>query len=180
MIKVKYTRVLLVVFSIIISSCTVNSNTSVKGKVNSNTSVKKKVKNKQLYHPEDNAQAEIDKAIAIAAKDDKNVLLQVGGNWCSWCILFDKKVKTTEVLKSVIEKNFVVYHLNYSKENKNKEVLDKLDNPENFGFPVFVILDATGKRIHTQESGVLEEGKGHSTEKVLAFLKEWSPKQGVQ
>lgn len=145
-----------------------------------NSELKKSTKNtvtkEQLYHPEDNAQVEIDKAIAKADLEGKHVLLQVGGNWCGWCIKFSNKVETTAVLKATVEKNFVVYHLNYSKENKNKEVLDSLGNPEKLGFPVFVVLDGQGNRIHTQASGVLEEGKGHSTEKVLAFLKEWSPK----
>jgi len=166
MTKSIYAIALTMILSVTVISC----NSEVK------KSTTKKDKTALLYHPEDDAQAEIDKAVAKANLEGKHVLLQVGGNWCGWCILFDKKVKSTEVLKSTVAANFVVYHLNYSKENKNKEVLDKLGNPEKLGFPVFVVLDGTGKRIHTQPSGVLEEGKGHSTEKVLAFLKEWSPK----
>ncbi|MBL4746652.1 MAG: thioredoxin family protein [Flavobacteriaceae bacterium] len=158
---------LLVVFSISTISC----------RKEIKKSVEKSEQKDLLYHPEEDAQSEIDKAISRAALEGKHVLLQVGGNWCGWCILFDKKVKSTEVLKTMIAENFVVYHVNWSKENKNKEVLDKLGNPEKLGFPVFVVLDGTGKRIHTQPSGVLEEGKGHSTEKVRAFLKEWSPKE---
>lgn len=166
MVKSIYTLALLVVLSSTLASC--DSETKKLSK--------KTAQKELLYHPEDDAQVQIDAAIATANLEGKHVLLQVGGNWCGWCILFDKKVKTTEILKTTVEKNFVVYHLNYSKENKNKDVLDKLGNPEKHGFPVFVVLDGTGKRIHTQPSGVLEEGKGHSTEKVMAFLKEWSPK----
>jgi len=166
MVKSIYALALMMVLSVTTISC--NSETKKPSE--------KTVQKELLYHPEDDAQAEIDKAVTLADKEGKHVLLQVGGNWCAWCILFDKKVKSTAVLKSTVSENFVVYHLNYSKENKNKEVLDKLGNPEKHGFPVFVVLDGTGKRIHTQPSGVLEEGKGHSTEKVLAFLKEWSPK----
>jgi len=166
MVKSIYALALMMVLSVTIISC--NSETKKPSE--------KTVQKELLYHPEDDAQAEIDKAVSLADKEGKHVLLQVGGNWCGWCILFDKKVKSTAVLKSTVAENFVVYHLNYSKENKNKDVLDKLGNPEKHGFPLFVVLDGTGKRIHTQPSGVLEEGKGHSTEKVLAFLKEWSPK----
>lgn len=65
--------------------------------------------------------------------------------------------------------------VNYSKENKSPEVLKKLEYPQRFGFPVFVILDSNGKRMHTQNSSCLEEGDGYSKTKVLDFLKQWSP-----
>jgi len=53
--------------------------------------------------------------------------------------------------------------------------LKKLEYPQRFGFPVFVILDSNGKRIHTQNSAYLEEDKGYSRKKVLDFLNQWSP-----
>jgi hypothetical protein len=69
----------------------------------------------------------------------------------------------------------VVLHVNYSPENRNEKVLAKLGYPQRFGFPVFVILDAKGDRLHTQNSGYLEEGQGHSPKLVAEFLKQWSP-----
>jgi hypothetical protein len=43
--------------------------------------------------------------------------------------------------------------------------------------PLIVVLDADGKQLTTQDTGKLEEGDHHSPEKVMAFLKEWSPKK---
>ena len=74
-----------------------------------------------------------------------------------------------------MEENFVIYHVNYSKENKNEDVLTSLGYPQRFGFPVFVVLDSKGNRLHTQNSAYLEEGKAYSTKKVLEFFKQWSP-----
>ena len=74
-----------------------------------------------------------------------------------------------------MSQNFVVIKVNYSKENRNLETLKKLEFPQRFGFPVFVILDANGKRIHTQNSSYLEEGESYSKKRVLDFLKQWSP-----
>ncbi|NTV74345.1 MAG: thioredoxin, partial [Holophaga sp.] len=37
------------------------------------------------------------------------------------------------------------------------------------------VLDADGKVLHSQDTGVLEEGKGYSREKVTAFLTAWKP-----
>jgi len=131
--------------------------------------------NKKLYNPEDDAKVEISKAVKKAKEEGKYVLLQIGGNWCGWCKAFDKKVSSNDTLKASIDKNFVVYHLNYNKENKNEAVLASLDFPQRFGFPVFVILDEKGNRIHTQNSVYLEEGKGHSAKKILKFFNHWSP-----
>jgi len=129
----------------------------------------------KLYNPSDDAKAEIAKAVKKAANENKNVLLQIGGNWCGWCLAFDNKVKSNDTLRIAMEKNFVVYHVNYSQENKNEDVLASLGYPQRFGFPVFVVLDGQGNRLHTQNSAYLEEGKGHSTKKVLEFLTQWSP-----
>jgi len=130
----------------------------------------------KLYDPTANAKEDIANAVKQAENEGKHVLLQLGGNWCSWCILFDKKVNSSETLKNAMESNYVVYHVNYSKENKNKEVFASLGYPQRFGFPVFVILDKKGNRLHTQNSAYLQEGKGHSAKKILAFFNHWSPK----
>jgi len=129
----------------------------------------------KLYNPAADAKAEIANAVKQAAAQHKNVLLQIGGNWCIWCIRFNNLVTTDPDLNKYLRDNFVVLHVNYSKENTNKEVLASLGYPQRFGFPVFVVLDGNGNRLHTQNSEYLEDGKGHSKEKVMEFLKGWSP-----
>ena len=131
---------------------------------------------KKLYNPNADAKTDITNVIASAKKENKHVFLQIGGNWCGWCIACDKKVNENEELKKILNDNYVVYHLNYSKENTNSEILKELGFPQRFGFPVFVILDADGNRLHTQNSSYLEEGKGHSIEKVKEFLLNWTVK----
>jgi hypothetical protein len=65
--------------------------------------------------------------------------------------------------------------LNTSRENKNLDILAGLGYPQRFGFPVLVVLNAEGKRIHTQNSAYLELEKSYSKEKVSEFLKQWTP-----
>ena len=129
----------------------------------------------KVYDPKANAQLEINKAVARAAKEHKHVFLQIGGNWCKWCKYFNHLVTTNDSLNKLLTDNYVVLHVNYSPENKNEKVLAKLGYPQRFGFPVFVVLDAKGNRLHTQNSGYLEEGQGHSPKRVAEFLKQWSP-----
>ena len=130
----------------------------------------------KLYHPEANAPKDIAAAIDQAKKEHKYVLLQGGGNWCSWCIEFARFAKADPQIDSLIKSSFVWYHLNYSKENKNPETFARFGYPQRFGFPVFIILDETGKRIQTQNSEYLEDGKkSYDKRKVLAFLEMWTP-----
>jgi len=128
-----------------------------------------------IYNPDANAKKDISTAIVTAAKEKKHVLIQIGGNWCIWCRRFYKFVEEDTELKTTMDKNYVVYHLNYSKENKNLPVLKELGYPQRFGFPVFVILDEKGNRIHTQNSGLLESADSYDKKKVLDMLKQWSP-----
>src|SRR4030095_6204003 len=93
-----------------------------------------------LYKPEENAKLALDAVISDAAKQGKNVFVQIGGNWCSWCARFHELATKDKQVDSALQKNFVVYHLNYSKENKNPEVMKQLEYPQRFGFPVFIIL----------------------------------------
>jgi hypothetical protein len=72
--------------------------------------------------------------------------------------------------------DYVLYHLNYSKENMNDDVFTQYSFPQRFGFPVFIVLDGKGNRIHTQSSWYLEEGKSYNKEKVMDFLQSWNRK----
>ncbi len=131
----------------------------------------------KIYHPEEDAKAEIAKALRVAQSEGKNLVIQVGGNWCKWCILFDKYVKSTPEVTALVNDNFEYYHLNYSKENKNQDLLDAYGNPEENGFPVLLILNSNGKLLHTQETGSLEQGEGYDKEKVIAFFTRWLPEK---
>ena len=132
-----------------------------------------------------NPMTQIDEAVAQAkaANGEKFVICQVGGNWCPWCLRFaDFMSKDTDIMK-VVNDNFIYIHVNYNPSkakaaNKAKEaaaLMQRLGNPQRFGFPVFVVLDQNGKVLHIQDSSFLEEGKGYNKDKVLRFLNAWAP-----
>ncbi len=130
----------------------------------------------KLYKPAENATEQIAQAVAQAKSSGRHVFIQIGGNWCIWCARFNDFVNNDKSIDSLLQANYVVYHLNYSKENENKPVLAKYGFPQRFGFPVFLVVNSEGKLIHTQNSAYLEEGKGYSREKVLEFFQQWTPR----
>jgi thioredoxin-related protein len=128
----------------------------------------------KIYNPDADAKKDVATAIAKASAEGKHVFLQIGGNWCPWCVRFHKMVTENAKLDSLIKANYEVVEVNYSKENNNHELLATLGYPQRFGFPVFVILDGSGKVLHTQDSGYLEQDKGYSQEKVERLFMNWS------
>ena len=139
---------------------------------------------KKVYDEEINQLEQIDKAVAEAKANGKFVIAQVGGNWCPWCLRFADFITNDSEIAKIISDNFVYIHVNYNPrksegEEKTKravQMLKRLNSPQRFGFPVFVVLDENGKVLHHQDSSFLEEGQGYNKEKVLRFFNSWTPK----
>ena len=125
---------------------------------------------KRVYNEQIDPLEQIDAAISQAKSEGKFVIVQLGGNWCPWCLRF----------ADFITNNEEISHPRKSKEagkaEQTAELLRRLGNPARFGFPVMVVLDETGKVLHLQDSGYLEEGKTYDSKKVLSFFKNWTPK----
>ena len=139
---------------------------------------------KKVYDEKINPLEQIDKAVSQAKADGKFVICQVGGNWCPWCLRFADFITKDSEIRQLVADNFVYIHVNYNPRTfkddpAQKKLADKmlarLGNPGRFGYPVFVVLDAKGKILHTQDSSFLEEGQGYNKEKVVRFFKNWTP-----
>jgi thioredoxin-related protein len=127
-----------------------------------------------LYDVNADPYAQIAAAKIKASTENKNILIQAGGNWCSWCRLFHKFSNENKMVDSILKADYVVIHINYSKENKNEKFFKEYNNPGRFGYPSFLVLNASGNLLHIQDSGYLEDGKGYSEEKVSRFLLLWN------
>ncbi|SJN49473.1 hypothetical protein FM107_18770 [Sphingobacterium sp. JB170] len=129
------------------------------------------------YHPEADAQADIDNLIQKAGVQGKNIIMQAGGNWCIWCLRFNNYIQGDPDVATLLEDNFLYYHLNFSKENKNEEVFKKYA-PEGskLGYPFFIVMNQKGEVLEVHDSGSLEDGKGYAKQKVLSFFGKHIPK----
>lgn len=128
-----------------------------------------------LYNPEADARAEMQAAAYKAKAEGKHVLLQIGGNWCPWCIRFHRFIHDDKQVDSLLKADYIFQLINYSKENKNPEILAELKFPQRFGFPVLVVLDGNLNLLHTQNSAYLEKDKSYDRDKVIEFLNHWKP-----
>lgn len=125
----------------------------------------------QVFNEKADSRKEISDAITKAKTAGKNVFIMIGGNWSPWSKLFqDFSFKTPEVHKALND-NYVKVCLS---ARENKDILIEYGSPNRLGFPVFCILNSDGKLIHTQDSGLLEEGDGYDKQKVVDFMLKWT------
>jgi thioredoxin-related protein len=125
------------------------------------------------YDPKRDADKDIEDAIQEATRTNKRILLEVGGEWCSWCHTLDKFFETHPGLLSLRDKNFVTVKINFSEENENKDVLSRYGPIQ--AYPHIFVLERDGKLLHSQNTGDLESGKSYDLERLTAFLTKWSP-----
>lgn len=138
---------------------------------------------KKVYDEDINPLEQIEQAVAKAKTEGKNVICQVGGNWCPWCLRFAYFITNDSTISKVIADNYVYIHVNYNpkkssgeaKKEQAEAMMKRLGDPGKYGYPVLVVLNGEGQVIHIQETGVLEEGKDYNQEKVMTFFNSWKP-----
>jgi thiol:disulfide interchange protein len=127
----------------------------------------------QKYNPARNADQDIRNAMVEAQKTGKRILLEVGGQWCSWCHVLDKYFQDNPNLRASRDRNYLTLKINFSPENENKAVLSRY--PTIPGYPHFFVLDTDGKLLHSQGTTALEEGATYNLARFTAFLDKWAP-----
>jgi thioredoxin-related protein len=130
----------------------------------------------EIYNPAADASADIAAAVQQAKAEGKHVLVKVGFNGCPWCYFLHDELEQRPELRKYIENDYVLVRMNCDAKNKNDKMMAELGQPGRFGYPVLVVLDGEGKRLHTQDSGLLETGDHHDPKQVKSFLEGWTPK----
>src|SRR5690606_20594094 len=84
----------------------------------------------KLYNPKSDIREDIAVALEQAKATDRFVMLQVGGNWCYWCIQFHAVVEANDTLSQLLESNFVFVPVNFDQHNKTDTIWSELDYPQ--------------------------------------------------
>lgn len=119
------------------------------------------------------AAADLQRALTLAGQEGKRVFVDLGGEWCTWCHVFDRFIAASPEVRRTLDAHFVFLKVNYSPQNKNEALLSRW--PKARGYPHFYLLDASGNVIASQPSAALESGNDYDEAKVLAFLRRHVP-----
>ena len=129
------------------------------------------------FDPARDPVADLATAKVEAQRGGKRIVLDVGGEWCSWCHLLDAFIEGDAEIRSFRDANYVWMKVNYSEDNENAAFLSQF--PQIKGYPHLFVLDAQGTLLHSQFTGELEadkgQPKGYNHERFFAFMKEWAP-----
>jgi thiol:disulfide interchange protein len=128
------------------------------------------------FDPARDAAKDIADALVEAKNSHRRVILDVGGEWCSWCHTLDRYFVDHPDLKTLRDKAYVWIKVNWSPENKNQAVLSRYSEGEIEAFPWLFVLDQDGKLLQSQRTGPLEQGPSYSYDRMKNFLEEFAPK----
>jgi thioredoxin-related protein len=121
-----------------------------------------------------NWQSTFEEAQALAAKENKNIVLVFSGSdWCAPCIKLEKTVWMSDAFQKEATKSWVTYKADFPKKKANQlapeltEQNKKLAEKYNSGgsFPLVVLLDKNGKVLG------MTGFKNVSAEEYVAMLK---------
>ena len=107
-----------------------------------------------------------------ARAEGKSVLVDVGGEWCTWCHILDRFIGSRPAVQALLHDHYVTVKVNFSPENRNEALLSRW--PRASGYPHFYVLDGTGALVASQATSELEAGQSYDEEKVLVFLRRHS------
>jgi thioredoxin 1 len=138
----------------------------------------KPTEKRDIYPANVDAKAEIAEALANAAKTNRRVILVFGGNWCYDCHVLDAAFHSPEIAP-MLNKNFVVVHVNIGEFDKNLNIADKYAVPLKKGVPASAVLESDGKLLFSQKRGEFEAARSMATEDVLVFLNKWKPEKSA-
>jgi thiol:disulfide interchange protein len=129
---------------------------------------------KPIYDEQANAQTQVAAAIAKATVAGKNVVLDFGANWCGDCHALDAQMHSP-ALAGLIERNYVVVHVDVGRYNKNLDLARKYGVPLDKGIPALAVLDPHGKLLYVQDQGQFEDARHLSADAFKQFFERWRP-----
>jgi thiol:disulfide interchange protein len=128
--------------------------------------------NRNIYPAAADAHADIAQAVRTAAAAHKRVILDFGGNWCGDCQVLDIYFHQ-QPNEGIVEKNFVVVHIDIGRMDKNVDVAEKYNVPLSRGVPALAVLDSHGRLLYSQKNGEFEAMRRMDAASVTEFLNRW-------
>lgn len=110
-------------------------------------------------------------AINLAKKTNRNVLIEIGGNWCSWCKKMDRFLADNPSLYQDLHRKYVLLKVNVSDSNENQEFMNGL--PPVLGYPHMYVSTASGKMLLSKDTAELLENGDYSIKRWQAFIEKW-------
>lgn len=110
-------------------------------------------------------------AIKLAKATDRNVLIEIGGNWCTWCHKMDVFLEKNPDVYHALHSKFVLLKISVSDTNENEDFMKSL--PPVLGYPHMYVSTAEGKMILSKDTAELQDNGQYSPQRWLSFINNW-------
>ncbi|HBY84257.1 MAG TPA: thioredoxin family protein [Colwellia sp.] len=111
-------------------------------------------------------------ALTLAKETNRQVLIEIGGNWCSWCHKMDAFLAKNPDVSEALHSQYVLLKISVSDSNENNNFMKSL--PPVLGYPHMYVSTAQGKMILSKDTAELLIGENYSRSQWLSFLSDWS------
>lgn len=110
-------------------------------------------------------------AINLANHSQRNVLIEIGGNWCVWCKKIDAFLEKNPDIYQALHANFVLLKINVSDVNENADFMKAL--PPVLGYPHMYVSTSKGKVLLSKDTADFLRAGKYSREQWLRFIEQW-------
>jgi thiol:disulfide interchange protein len=125
----------------------------------------------QIYDASRNPNADGRAALKLASETQRKVLIEVGGDWCSWCHVLDRFIKEHPEVEKGLHDTFVVLKVNISEANDNVDFMRAF--PPAQGYPHMYVTDSSGAILHSQDTAEFREDNKYSVNRFRVFFERW-------
>ncbi len=125
----------------------------------------------RIYDASRNPNVDGRDALKLAKETNRKVLIEVGGDWCSWCFVLDRFIKDNSRLESRLHQIFVVLKVNISEKNDNSEFMAVF--PPAQGYPHMYVTDSSGNILSSQDTADFRENNNYSEVRFMDFIDHW-------
>ncbi|MFF2439246.1 thioredoxin family protein [Streptomyces sp. NPDC058107] len=126
------------------------------------------------YDANRNAKADIQAALATAAKEHREVLIDFGANWCPDCKVLDAMFHSAQV-EPLLQKDYVVVAVDVGEFDHNIDLASKYVDLQTSGIPALVVLQPDGTLRTATNDGSFANAQSMDASQVSAFLTRWAP-----
>jgi thiol:disulfide interchange protein len=122
-----------------------------------------------------NPAKDIKAALALAARDHRNVLIDFGADWCLDCRVLTKLSRSGKVA-TLLSDGYHVVSVDVGEFDRNLDVAATYHlNLQTSGIPALVVLDPKGKVRVATNDGSFANARSMEAGEVADFLSRWSP-----
>lgn len=111
-------------------------------------------------------------AIKLAKQSNRRILIEVGGEWCSWCHILDGFLDKNPDIYNRLHETFVMLKVNVSDANDNSQFLKAF--PKVLGYPHMYITENNGDILWSKDTADFLVDGQHSRQQFTDFLNRWT------